>query len=111
MKKLGKQVKSGKREAGDRAAKKKNTILTTHRNAGRKMESTSGSELSLENGFINHKGDDVMAENEQVDGDEISVHIPFCFQFKPDQFEDSRDAATDLFRLVINPVSTEQFFG
>lgn len=109
MKKLGKQVKSsGKRGdgVGDRPIRKKKTHVTTHKKSDRKMESTSSSELSVENG----KGGDMVAENEQLDGDEISVHIPFRFQFKPNEFEDSRDAATDLFRLVINPVSTEQFF-
>ncbi len=42
--------------------------------------------------------------------DEIMVNIPFRTQFIPDVFTDSREAAKALFRLLIHPVSTDQFF-
>ncbi len=49
--------------------------------------------------------------DEDVDEAEFGVNIPFRLQFKPDEFDDSREAAKELVRLIINPAPIEQFFG
>lgn len=107
LKKLGKSTKS--RIAASNQDTKKKTIISTRRETKIKKECTNESDQELEKDYY-FKEEDIVADDEQVESDEISVHVPFYLQFKPDRFEDSRDVAQDLFRLVINPVPPEQFY-
>lgn len=40
----------------------------------------------------------------------VNMDVPFLEQFHPDDYEDSRVAARELFKLLIHPLEVEQFY-
>lgn len=49
-------------------------------------------------------------EDYQIDISAEVEDIPFISLFKPDAYADSRESAAELFKLLIKPLSIEQFF-
>lgn len=122
-----------KQKSDSMATKKKRKTIASSRQVKKELTSDSQSEDDVSPGIrykdneyhYSHTNDDeVKGETQDVadqmvvnyaggsseeDG-EIGVEVPFRVQFDPESFEDSRDAANQLFRLVVNPVPVEQFY-
>ena len=124
----GKWEKARKREkqASENVVtkKKRKTISTSRKQPVEEVISDSQSEDEASTGrysLTNGDGETRDVADQEVvkyaggsreeDGEsEIGVEVPFGGQYDPESFEDSRDAACELFRLVINPVPVEQFY-
>ena len=114
MKQQGKKlVRSSSR---DSTKKKQKKAIAAHSKKHKKERVCESEDLSTGDGQINDKhalsGDrrDMYLAPDEDEGS-LSVKVPFYQQFEPDEFEDSRDAAEDLFKLLINPVPIKQFYG
>ena len=42
--------------------------------------------------------------------DSVNLDVPFLEQFKPERYSDSREAARELFRLLVSPVGIKRFY-
>ena len=114
MKQQGK--KSVRSNSRDLAKKKQKKVIATRSKKHKKEGVCETEDLSTKDVYLDGKHDlsgDKEDEYLAPDEDEgsLSVKVPFYQQFLPDAFEDSRDAAEDLFRLLLNPVPIKQFYG